>query len=432
VLEKIWHMLWGTMSREEVKKFAFLTLIFLFITATYGLLHPLKEALFVRIVGRLFLPYAKIASFFFTIPLLLIYAKLVDSFKKHQLFYILFCSYIVTFLGIAYALTLPAVGLLNTVTNPNRLIGWVLYLVVESFSSLVFSLFWSFVVSITNVASAERGYPFIIAGSQIGSLTGPEMAKRATSIGIPQLIVISSLFSAFIIVLVKLFITRFPAQEVAKPTTKQATGAFEGLRLLVTKPYLMGIFAISTLNEIIQNIIEYNVIIKADQTYKTTENVVEFLGMLIQSQTLIAFLVSFLGTSYLLRNFGITFSLLLYPLCSAVMVICIFFTPSMWTLFGALILLKGLNYSLNTPCKEILYIQTSTDIKFKTKSWIDGFGRRLTKTVGASFNALFASTKNIVAYSSLFSLGIIGVWITLALFVGITNDRLIREEKIIE
>jgi AAA family ATP:ADP antiporter len=38
--------------------------------------------------------------------------------------------------------------------------------------------------------------------------------------------------------------------------------------------------------------------------------------------------------------------------------------------------LKALSYSLNNPCKEMLYNPTSTAVKFKSKSWIDIFGQR--------------------------------------------------------
>jgi hypothetical protein len=44
--------------------------------------------------------------------------------------------------------------------------------------------------------------------------------------------------------------------------------------------------------------------------------------------------------------------------------------------FGAMMFLKALSYSLNNPCKEMLYNPTSTDVKFKAKSWIDIFGQR--------------------------------------------------------
>ena len=41
-----------------------------------------------------------------------------------------------------------------------------------------------------------------------------------------------------------------------------------------------------------------------------------------------------------------------------------------------MLLLKGFSYCLNNPCKEILYQPTSSNVKFKAKSWIGVFGAR--------------------------------------------------------
>ncbi|CAN0222005.1 unnamed protein product, partial [Laminaria digitata] len=65
--------------------------------------------------------------------------------------------------------------------------------------------------------------------------------------------------------------------------------------------------------------------------------------------------------------------------------------------FLALILLKGFSYSLNNPCKEILYQPTNSAVKFKSKyvfdvdvlcfthrkSWIDIFGAHKSKAEGS-------------------------------------------------
>lgn len=53
--------------------------------------------------------------------------------------------------------------------------------------------------------------------------------------------------------------------------------------------------------------------------------------------------------------------------------------PPPWAhqvVFGSMMFLKALSYSLNNPCKEMLYNPTSTAVKFKSKSWIDIFGQR--------------------------------------------------------
>src|SRR6056297_2266135 len=74
--------------------------------------------------------------------------------------------------------------------------------------------------------------------------------------------------------------------------------------------------------------------------------------------------------------------------------------------------LKALSYSLNNPCKEMLYQPTNTAVKFKSKSWIDIFGQRGAKAAGSVVtNALSDSVRSLVFYGGaslffgLFSLG---------------------------
>lgn len=96
------YFLWGDLTREEYKKFGLLAATLLFIVGTYWLLRPIKDALFTSTVGSIYLPYAKIASAIFLIPIILLYSKLVDIFEKQQLFYIIAPCYGIFFLCAAY------------------------------------------------------------------------------------------------------------------------------------------------------------------------------------------------------------------------------------------------------------------------------------------------------------------------------------------
>ena len=46
-----------------------------------------------KITGKLYIPYAKMGSFFVMVPLILGYCKLVDLVEKHVLFYIICGAY---------------------------------------------------------------------------------------------------------------------------------------------------------------------------------------------------------------------------------------------------------------------------------------------------------------------------------------------------
>lgn len=430
---KVFRWLWGDLTPEEYKKFGLLAGTFLFLIGTYWLMRPLKDALFMNIVGKTYIPYAKMASVVFLIPLILLYSKLVDMVEKHKLLYIIPSFYVVFFGVAAYFLAHPTIGVANTTPSKYRLFGWVIYLTIESFGSLMPALFWSFLNSTTDAASAKRGYGLVISGAQIGSIAGPEFAKHATVIGMPMLSVIVSIGVFLVPMMVLWFVSTQPHALVSSTQEKKkSTGFLEGLRLLFSQPYLLGILGIATLYEIIGTVIDYQMKYIADEVYHSTEKVTEFLGLYGQCANLLAFVFALIGTSYIIRNFGLRFSLVAFPVAVGAVVCYVWVYPTMWVLFGAMVAIKGLSYALNNPCKEIMYIPTSKDVKFKAKSWIDGFGGRSSKAAGSGINALFTNMTSLMFYGSLISLGIVGIWILVAMYVGTKNNQLVQEGKIVE
>lgn len=389
---------------------------------------------FVNVVGKLYLPHAKIASFFSLIFVVMFYSKLVDWLEKYQLVYVLSAVFGTFFALVALLIMHPTIGLANTGTNKYRIFGWVAYVGIECLGSLMPALFWSFVNSSMDVASAKKGFPIILAGAQIGSLLGAYLVTLASSIGIAQLFGIGSMAILIVPIMLKLFLVKHPdalAQQ-QKTEKKKATGMFEGLRLLFSKSYLIGILAVSTLYELVGAIINLQMKFAAADAYPAPEQLAEFLGYFGVSVNLLSLLFAILGTSFFIRNFGLTFCLVAYPVTIAIAVCVIWTLPTLSILFWSMVVLKGLSYALNNPCKEVMYIPTSKDIKFKAKSWIEGFGGRTAKGIGASVVAVLTGSAHMLAYGSVICLGIIGGWIAMALFVGRTNSKLVQEGKIIE
>ena len=123
--------------------------------------------------------------------------------------------------------------------------------------------------------------------------------------------------------------------------------------------------------------------------------------------------------------------MVLFPVLVGFLVLFVWINPSLYAFFVAMIMLKGFSYALNKPCVEIMYIPTSRDIKFKSKSWIDAFGGRLAKAFGAAINAIFVDMATLLFFGSIISLGFVGLWIVIALYIGKTNQKLVRDNKII-
>lgn len=426
---------------EEFKKFILLSLTFLFLIGVYWLLRSVKDSILASTVGIRFQPIAKMISLFVLIPLILTYSKLVDTFKKHHLFYYIGGFYGILFFIIGFLLGKPGIGLSNTVESPYRLIGWITYFGVESFGSLMVALFWSFVASSTSPESAKYGYPIIISGAQIGSITGPYLVTQAKTFGVDGLMYIASTWIVLIIVLINVYVKVIPPNltgldesTVAKEGNKK-TGVFEGLRLLVKHKYIAGIFCVATFYEIIGTILDFQMKLVARQAYTTPETYAEFMATFGIGCNVTTMLLTLIGTSFIMERWGLTFCIVSFPVTVGFVVSFVYiysrcFQSSKWIFFGAMIIIRCFTYALNNPAKEIMYIPTSKDIKFKTKGWIDMFGARSMKAAGSLVNNAFkASPEALLAYGTLISLSVVIVWIFIASYVGKTFATLTKENK---
>jgi len=432
MVSSIFRALWGDISREEFKKFGLLSGVFFFIVGSYWMMRTMKNAVFMHLIAPEALPYAKMVSLISIITILVFYNKLVDLFEKTKLVYVIAGFYSVLYFGLAYFLAHPTIGIANHVPSSDRLLGWIIYVAIESFGSIVIPLFWAYVASIMDTGSARRGYPIIVSGAQLGSILGTFLVMMfADSIGLPILFIVSAIAVLCVPIMIRYFEAHFPIIP-SQEAKKKSTGVIEGLRLILAKPYLRGILVVSTVYEIIGTIFEYQMNRLAHDSLQSVGKVAGFLGMQGFLINCLSFAFALLGTSLFIRTFGLTACLVIYPCAIAGLVLYAWSFPALATFLFCVVTLKGLGYALNNPCKEIMYIPTSKDIKFKAKSWIEAQGGRSAKGIGSGVNALFPVLSQLLTYGSMISLGIIAFWIPVALFVGKKNSLLVQENKIVE
>lgn len=455
------------LQQNEIKKFGLLSGIFTLIIGSYWLLRELKDTIFFKIAfpeslgwavnqGRLFQPDAKFWSVFVVIAAVIVYSKLVDIFKKHQLFYVICGFYGTIFGSVGIILLLKELYGAEFVGRiPLAAAGWVTYFAIESYGSLmVNAVFWSFTNSITDSASAKRGFPLIIACAQLGAITVSVLMILSEHIGaIWPLMLLATVFVGLIMVGVAYFMRVIPASDMvgnqqAHKTEKKKEGFFEGffagLILLFTRPYLLGVLAVSTLYEIAKTIVDYQMKAQAAEypMFATETGFAKFMGIFGFCTNGLAFAMALLGTSHLMKKYGLRVCLMVYPVCFAIalLVLLAYYylgNPTagqlLWATFGVMMLVTGLSYAVNNPTKEMMYIPTSKDARYKSKGWIDAFGSRTAKATGARVSNMFKhSLTELMYYGSAISLALIGVWACAAFYVGVKNAQLIRDNKIVE
>lgn len=439
MISSLFRMMWGELSHEEIKKFGFLSVTFMVLIGSYWLIRLLKDVVLDTVNGyKACAPTAKMVSLLVVIALVSLVAKLVDMVEKQTLFYIVSGTYAVVFVGIACAMIHPTIGLANTVADPSRWLGWVTYCAAESYGSITIPLFWGFVASITGAESAKRGYPIIFTIGQIGTISAPLLMKQAPIIGLGVIGFIAAGALLLFPIMIWLFNVMVPQPKVSvEESKKPKTGVLEGIRLIFTRPYLIGVFGLSTLYEVVGTIFEYQM--KSMAAAQSTGNSTEFAaflgnyGLYLNVTTLV---ITVLGTSVLLRRFGLLFTALLFPVIVALMNASMLVHKTLFIATVASLVLKALSYAVNNPTKELMYIPTSKDVKFKAKGLIDGFGGRLSKATGSAVNqriaAMTTNAADFVTYGCFASFGIIAVWMVAAAYVGTAFNKLTKENKIVE
>lgn len=441
---KIIKALWGDLKGDELKKFILLATGFFFLIGSFWPLKTLKDSIFLNIVGPEHQPIVKMLSLALFFPLVILYSKLVDIFSKEKMVYCLLGVYGTIGLIFVYFLYHPTIGLANPAMHSGRIIGWAFYLFVESYISLMLSLYWSFANDITTPESAKKGYGLIIFGTQLGgfifillgNILSADTQKFATSAPLIALISICMFFMIGLVTFLLKHVVHDNALagyqeniEFKTELKEEPVGFLDGLKVVITNPYVAGIFGTIFFHELISTVMSYQMNVLAKTTYVEAGIVNKFLfdyALCVQG---IACLFGLLGTSFFQRRFGIKFCIVAYPLLLGASILIYLIHPNLTTIFYVMLVAKAINYAFNQPAKEVLYIPTSRNIKYKSKAWSDQFGLRFAKASGSFINKMFGA---MATSSGIVVLCCIGVWSLLANKIGnsftkaVTNNELIK------
>ena len=440
----------GDFQKEELKKFLKLGGIFALVIGVYWTLRPLKDSLFSSIVGVTNQPRAKIVSLIILFPLVILYSKLVDKFSRERLFYVVGTAYIIGVIIFGLLFYNQTIGLANTTVDSSRILGWLWYVFVESYGSIVVALFWAFAADLVSPNSAKKGFPLVVMLGQLGAILGPKfltpLGEKVFGTDVPTVFICGFLIGLMMLG-VYLIMRTTPKSEMGGYHTREKGGAkevepgfLEGLVLLVKQPYLLGIFAIIGIYEIIVTIIDYNFKFLVMSQYAGTA-ATKYLGDYAVMVNVVSFLCLLFGISNIQRRLGIKVSLVLMPFIVLAMVLSFKAYPVVHVLFWIMVIAKAFNYALNSPAQKTLYVPTSHDVKYKSQAWIETFGSRGSKATGSGINMLQGSfTQRLglaegmtafIAFSSYLSFGLIAAWLIVALYLGKTYEKAVEQDKLV-
>jgi len=388
------------LKKDDLVKMALLGIIFSLIIGTYWTLRPLKDTLFCRTVGDIYLPKAKMLSLFVNFIFVFIYSRLIISLSRKNMFYVMSIFYGLSTIIFALLFLYSDYGIADTKLSTSRIIGWAWYAFVESYGSLFVALFWSSATSITQASVARVGFSLIVLIGQLGAIIIPFITTQLPKMLIQNLsdfwngkiILISGILILLIIPLIQLFYNTFSvvninnAHEKEDIEEEENPGFFEGLLLLLRTPYLLGIFAIISFYEIIITVYDYYFKLMVNAQITSSVDANAYLSMYGTLANTMTFIFLILGVNKIQKYFGMFITLLSTPFLVFLSVFLFKYYFSLKLMLFLMVSAKGINYALNGPSLKQLYIPTSSESRNQAQAWIETFGSRGSKALASVYN----------------------------------------------
>lgn len=449
-------------NHYERLKVLFLSGVFFSIIASYTIIKELKDSLFIDIVGgKEYVPFAKLLMIIGLIPIVLFYSKLVDTVRRYQL--LCFFAYLYSIVGFLCAAVVAYYGVGAENTSHSLVywvFGWMYFFYVESFSPFVLGVFWAFLSSITSPEGAKKNYGTLISWSKIGGMLTSGLAwillahnNGHYGLGMSDtavhlvLMFLSALLLLAIPLIVKVMMKKVPGRylhgyeaayqfekHLSKSGEEAETGMWTGLKFLIKNPYVFGIFASVFFYEVVNSVLSYMRLgIAQNSSDGTVSGASCFLFKIVFITHFVGFIISWFGTRAVVTRLGERLSLMVMPLLIGFLLLYLILSSSPNALIAAFVVLRAVYYAFSQPVTESLYIPTVKTMKFKSKAWIDTFGKKFARGFGSTFNIMIAhlAGAGLALFQGIFFSGIISIWLVVSYFLGKRYQRAVRRGEVI-
>lgn len=429
----------GVRSFVDIRKGEFepALLFFLFwflVIVVFQALRPLKKGLFVEHLGAHMELYAKLANIGVAMLAVVVFTALYNRFGSRRL--------IPTLCGIFAVALLVFAGVLSGGGAPAASVNWAFYLFGDAWSTVWVTTFWAYLTELTRTEQSKRLYGLIGAGGVIGGLLANfTVWQYIENSGIGVLLAGAAVVTVVIaaIVLRLETIARRPGTAIrrqggdtAKATSEKpapkGNPVFDGARLVVASKYLLAIAMITFLYEINSQILDYQYS-SAAESIQGAGGTQAFFGRVGTIIGVISVVTQLFLVSFITRTFGITTALLILPAAMAAASGIYFVTPMLMTAALLTISDNSFNYSINQTAREMLYVPTSDDVKYKARAFINMLVQRVGKGAAILMALGFDAMSNLpIRYLSILAFAVIAIWIGFGWYAGHRFEALTAEE----
>ncbi len=302
-----------------------------------------------------------------------------------------------TFLPVVYGffiLSILAFYLLFSMDTDEVVLARSFFIWTSVFNLFVVSVFWSFMADVYSSAQAKRLFGVIAAGGTLGAICGPlATAILADGLGTVNLLPLSALaLSVALLCVDRLrrwdsYWRRQSAEEVSSGEVFIGGRTLDGVRRLLTSPYLLGISLFILLYTSLSTFLYFqqaHIVEAAFATDGERTRVFALIDFAVNSLTII---VQLFVTSRLIRYLGLPVTLTLLPVIVVTGFLVLALLPVFLVLGVFQVLRRAGNYAVTRPAREMLFTVLPRTDKYKSKNVIDTVVYRGGDAVSAWFFA---------------------------------------------
>lgn len=391
--------------RPDVRLRASLMFLYFFLAiASFYIIKPVRNSLFIQRLGADSLPWAYIATALVAGVVIWFYARLAGRVSRRTLILGTFA-----FLG---SNLLVFWWLLRTET---LMASAAFYIWAKLYPLLLVSQFWLVATELFTTPQAKRTFGFIGAGGIIGAIAGSAVAGLlATTLGSEPLLFISIVVLGLCAIPVVL-VFRVAAPVSPRHEMDGPEGTKSGWTTLSDSSHLRTIAFILALTIVVSTIVDWQFNKAVDLFIPGEDAKTAFYGKFFAVINVISVLIQILLTSWVLRVFGLGVALLMLPLALLTGSVGIILYPGLWTAVTLKGLEDSLRHSLDQSTRELLFLPLPPEAKDRGKPLIDMVVYRGGTLVGGAL---------ILAGHSVLGLGLRGMAfiaaVLIAIWIGVT------------
>jgi len=413
---------------EGLQAFLLMTCVFL-ILASYYLMKTAREGLILTdgtfgLRGEVLKSYAGGAMAVLLVGIVPAYGVLANRVRRIQL------------INISYAIAIGCLLVFYALARMEVPIGLVFFIWIGILNMFLVAQFWSYANDLYTEEQGKRLFAIIAVGGSLGALAGPELSRVVSTF------TLLPLAGALLVGCLALFnaIERIAAKRAASVDVAKPLDGAGGFSLVIRTRYLLLIAALVLVSELVKTNGEFVLSSAATEhaarlvpssahaelagaariaaiTDERRAVIQAFYSQFYFWANMVSLVIQAFVVSRLVAWLGVRRALFVMPIVALGAYGVIAAVGGIAVIRAAKIGENSTEYSVENTVRQLLFLPTARDVKYKAKAAIDTFVVRGADTLSALF--VFGATAIGLRGHGLavINIGLIAVWIVVAIGV---------------